>query len=146
MGCFLVVILCGKVRISQKLGGYMNKVLVFTLCLYASTVQANDSLNSELSHVAGGAAMGAGFTYLADYYGEKELRGWIGFGTAAGIGVLGEAIELASGNGEFSALDAGSNALGAAIGAFVTDQWVLMPVVNSRDHYVGITGRIPLAL
>ena len=146
MGWFLAAILCGKVRISQKLGGYMNKVLVVTLCLYATTVQANDSLNSELSHVAGGAAMGAGFTYLADYYGEKEHRGWIGFGTAAGIGVLGEAIELASGNGNFSALDAGSNALGAAIGAFVTDQWVLMPVVNSRDHYVGLTGRIPLAL
>ena len=124
----------------------MNKMLVLVLCLYAITVQANDSFNSELSHVAGGAAMGAGFTYLADYYGEQERRGWIGFGTAAGIGVLGEAIELASGNGEFSALDAGSNALGAAIGAFVTDQWVLMPVVNSRDHYIGLTGRITLAL
>ena len=146
MGWFLAAILGGKVKISQKFGGYMNKVLAFTLCLYVSTVQANDSLNSELSHVAGGAAMGAGFTYLADYYGEKEHRGWIGFGTAAGIGVLGEAIELASGNGEFSALDAGSNALGAAIGAFVTDQWVLMPVVNSRDHYIGLTGRITLAL
>jgi len=103
--------------------------------LLSASVQANDSFNSELSHFAGGAAMGAGFTAVADHYGSREHRGWIGFGISTGIGVVGE---LASRNGDFSALDAGVNALGAALGAFATDRWILAPVVLPEQHYAGL--------
>ena len=46
--------------------------------------------------------------------------------------------ELASRNGDFSALDAGVNALGAALGAFATDRWILAPVVLPEQHYAGL--------
>ena len=103
--------------------------------LLSASAQANDSFNSELSHFAGGAAMGAGFTAVADHYGYREHRGWIGFGISTGIGVVGE---LASRNGDFSALDAGINALGAALGAFATDRWILAPLVLPEQHYAGL--------
>ncbi|MGY3944119.1 hypothetical protein [Aeromonas tecta] len=111
------------------------------LGLLTASAQANDSFNSELSHFAGGAAMGAGFTAIADHYGYREHRGWIGFGVSTGLGVAGELIELASGKGDFSALDAGANALGAAVGAYSTDRWFLAPVVQPESHYVGLVSR-----
>ncbi|HEH9403951.1 TPA: hypothetical protein SIA26_001413 [Aeromonas bestiarum] len=106
--------------------------------LLSASAQANDSFNSELSHFIGGAAMGAGFTAIADHYGYREQRGWIGFGVSTGIGVVGE---LASRNGEFSALDAGANALGAVIGAFATERWILAPVVLPEQRYAGLMTR-----
>ncbi|WP_430480740.1 hypothetical protein QUC30_13215 [Aeromonas caviae] len=78
------------------------------LGLLSASAMANDSFNSELSHVVGGAAMGAGFTAIADHYGYREHRGWIGFGISTGIGIAAELIERASGQGPFSALDAGA--------------------------------------
>lgn len=114
-----------------------NHVCVM-LSLLTASAGANDSFNSELSHFAGGAAMGAGFTAIADHYGYREHRGWIGFGVSTGIGIAGELIERASGKGEFSALDAGANALGAAVGAYATERWWLAPVVMPESHYVGL--------
>lgn len=117
----------------------MRAILVCVMFgLLSTSVQANDSFNSELSHFIGGAAMGAGFTAVADHYGYREQRGWIGFGISTGIGVLGE---LASSNGEFSALDAGANALGAALGAYGTDRWLLAPVLLPERHYAGLMSR-----
>ena len=39
---------------------------------------------------------------------------------------------------DFSALDAGVNALGAALGAFATDRWILAPLVLPEQHYAGL--------
>ncbi|MEG0007205.1 hypothetical protein ACW5XF_03730 [Aeromonas lusitana] len=113
-----------------------NHVCVM-LSLLTASAGANDSFNSELSHFAGGAAMGAGFTAIADHYGYREHRGWIGFGVSTGIGIAAELVEQASGD-DFSALDAGANALGAAVGAYSTDRWWLAPVVLPEAHYVGL--------
>ncbi|WP_323922951.1 hypothetical protein [Aeromonas caviae] len=110
------------------------------LGLLSASAMANDSFNSELSHVVGGAAMGAGFTAIADHYGYREHRGWIGFGISTGIGIAAELIERASGQGPFSALDAGANALGAPAGAYGTDRWLLAPVVLPEQHFAGLTG------
>ena len=113
----------------------MRAILVYVMFgLLSTSVQANDSFNSELSHFIGGAAMGAGFTAIADHYGYREQRGWIGFGISTGIGVVGE---LASSNGEFSTLDAGANALGA----YGTDRWLLAPVLLPERHYAGLMSR-----
>lgn len=117
-----------------------NPVCVM-LSLLTASAGANDSFNSELSHFAGGAAMGAGFTAIADHFGYREHRGWIGFGVSTCIGVAGELLERASDHGDFSALDAGANVLGAAVGAYGTDRWLLAPVVLPEAHYVGLMSR-----
>lgn len=59
---------------------------------------------------------------------------------STGIGIAGELIEKASGQGPFSALDAGVNALGAAVGAYATSEWVLIPVLSPEAGYVGLMG------
>ena len=108
----------------------------FVLVLMALGAEANDSVNSELSHVIGGAAMGAGFTAIADHYGYRENRAWIGFGISTGIGIVGE---FFPGNSGFSLLDASANALGAAIGAYGTSEWILTPVISPDAGYVGLS-------
>jgi len=101
--------------------------------LACAGASANDSFGSEISHVFGGMAIASGATMLADHYGAGTNRGWIGFGTSVGLGFVAEAAQVAS-NGSSqlrgSALDFASNLVGAAIGAWVTDQYILAPVVT----------------
>ena len=107
----------------------------------AGRAQASDSFNSEFSHAAGGAAMAGIATYIADDYWPQD-RGWIGFSVSAAMGVALEGVDSARGNG-FSALDVVSNALGGAVGAFVTDRYILMPVVKKdreQGAYLGVKG------
>lgn len=106
-------------------------------------VQASDSFNSEFSHAAGGALMAGAVTVFADDY-RPQYRGWIGFATSVGVGVALEGVDSANGYG-FSVLDAASNALGAAIGAFVTDHYFLMPVIRpsgEQGAYLGVKGKL----
>ena len=90
-----------------------------------------------MGHAAFGGVLAGGFTWGANYW-WPEYRALVGFGASATLGVLGEA---ASKNG-FSALDAGSHALGAAIGAFITDEYLLAPVIKreaGHTSYIGVT-------
>jgi hypothetical protein len=88
-------------------------------------------------------------TAIADHYGAEENRGWIGFGTAVGLSFVAEAAQVVS-NGSSqlkgSSLDFASALVGAAIGAWVTDRYLLAPVV-ARDgegyRIVGIVMRMP---
>jgi hypothetical protein len=74
--------------------------------------------------------LAGGITYLADEYSSvPEYRGWIGFGLSSALGVIGE---LLSGSNS-SGLDMASHAVGSAIGAFVTDKWILQPVVKREN-------------
>jgi hypothetical protein len=103
---------------------------------------ANDGLGSELSHAAGGAAVAGAATYLADSRWPAD-RGWIGFAAGTGVGILGETFDLAKG-GKFSLLDVASDTLGAALGAVITDGYILRPVVatDQEQHaYFGVKGR-----
>ena len=102
---------------------------------FAQPGQANDDLSSELSHVGGGVALSGAVTAVADHY-HMEHRALIGFGVTSAVGILAEGVQLAVDKDatlSSSALDAGSNMLGASIGAFVTDRYILMPVVK-RDR------------
>jgi len=108
----------------------------------AGSAQATDSFNSEISHVAGGAAMAGVATYFADDHWPQD-RGWIGFSTSVELGVALEGVDSANGN-KFSVLDAASNALGAAVGAFATDHYILMPAVEppgKQGAFLGVTGK-----
>jgi hypothetical protein len=104
------------------------------LALWSGCGWANDSFGSEFSHVVAGAAMASAVTVIADHYGA-ENRGWIGFWTTVSFSFVAEGLQVAS-NGSSqlrgSALDFGSNMLGAALGAWVTDRYLLAPVV-ARD-------------
>lgn len=114
-----------------------------------SCARANESIGSEISHVFAGMGVAAGVTAIADHYGAGENRGWIGFGTAVGLSFFAEAVQVAS-NGSSqlrgSSLDFASNLAGAAIGAWVTDRYLLAPVVakDTEGHrFVGIVVRMP---
>lgn len=98
---------------------------------------ANDSFASEYSHALAGMAIAAGATVAADYFGAGENRGWIGFGTSVGISFVEEAAQvIANGSSQVSgsALDFASNLVGAAFGAWVTDKYILSPVVTKDAH------------
>ena len=114
-------------------------ILVLGMTLAASPAaasknnyQPSNTVNSELGHVAGGAVSAAAVTYLVDRYwpAQRENRGWIGFGLSALGGVVGEGIQYLEVD-YFSWLDAGSHVLGSIIGAYVTDRFILAPVVET---------------
>ncbi|MFH1156592.1 MAG: hypothetical protein V1793_22540 [Pseudomonadota bacterium] len=120
----------------------MKKVVVVFLgiLLMASPALANrgnyqpsNTVNSELGHVAGGIVIGGAVTALVDKYwpAKRDKRGWLGFGIGAAAGFLGEGIQYLDVD-YFSWLDAGSCAVGAAIGAFVTDKFILSPIVKTE--------------
>ncbi|QSX31171.1 hypothetical protein JYB88_05895 [Shewanella cyperi] len=114
-------------------------VSALVLCLLPlSRGWANDSINSELSHFAGGAAMALGTMVIADHYGQNEHRAWLGFGVATGIGILGEVADKAKGH-EVSWLDIAVNSLGAAVGAYGGERWLLTPVIKPEERFAGVT-------
>lgn len=91
---------------------------------------------SETSHVAAGALIAGVATYGADKV-WPEHRALIGFTTSTVVGFAGE-LHARSRGGKFSIADAGFNALGAAAGAFVTDRYLLAPVVTRSDGRVAV--------
>ncbi len=119
-------------------------VLVASSLIVSATLGANDSINSELSHFVGGAAMAGGITAAVDrFYPEYQSdRGMIGFGLSSAIIVGAEGIEYAlHGNGRGQILDAASHIAGSALGAFITDQYILSPVLQtsaSEGKYIGL--------
>lgn len=104
------------------------------LALNAGSAHANESFGSEISHFIAGGVIAGTATAVADHYGVQE-RGWVGFGVSVGISFVFEAVQIAA-NGSSqvgpSALDFFTNMAGSAIGAWVTDQYILQPVVT-RD-------------
>jgi len=95
------------------------------LCL-SRPVLAYDGFTSEISHVAGGALLAGTSTFLVDKFNwSHEHRALVGFGTGATLGVLGELATDGS-----SVIDMASHVLGAAIGAYSTDRWLLRPVIK----------------
>ena len=111
-------------------------MLALALSLGAGASRANESFGSEFSHFIAGAAIAGGVTALADHYGV-ENRAWVGFGTSVGLSFVAEAVQIAAnGSGQVgpSALDFGCNLVGAALGAWVTDRFILAPVVATDSH------------
>jgi hypothetical protein len=119
------------------------------LALWCGCGWANDSFGSEISHVFAGMGVASAVTAIADHYGAEDNRGWIGFGTAVGLSFVAEAAQVVS-NGSSqlkgSSLDFASALVGAAVGAWVTDRYLLAPVVakDAEGHrIVGIVMRMP---
>jgi hypothetical protein len=111
--------------------------------LFTSSVHATDSFESEAAHFVFGAVLAGGITAVVDsYYPEyREHRAMIGFG----ISSVGAALESVyeyhiNGNGRNQAIDALSHIAGSALGAYVTDEYILEPVFQnsaSAGRYIG---------
>lgn len=108
--------------------------IVFVFLMGLSSVSANDSFNSEMSHVIGGAVIAGGITAVVDsYYPEyKADRGMIGFGISSLTIIAFESVTVAlRGDAKGQLLDVASHMAGSAFGAFVTDKFILAPVVTN---------------
>jgi uncharacterized membrane protein YdcZ (DUF606 family) len=120
---------------------------ILSLSALALGVQlyATDSFNSEMSHAVGGAVMAGGITAVVDqYYPEyREERGMMGFGISSAAIVAYQIYEYAEhGNAGGQMLDAAAHIAGSAVGAYLTDKFILSPVVSdspSEGRYVGMT-------
>lgn len=103
--------------------------------------RADNSFNSEASHVVGTALIAGAVTAVANEF-SPENRFLIGFGTTVAGGILYEvAVDK-----RISLLDVGADILGAAIGAYVTDGYILRPVVQhdtgTNETKVGLFSRM----
>jgi len=108
--------------------------IVFIFMMGISSVSANESFNSEISHVIGGAVMAGGITAVVDnYYPEyKADRGMIGFGISSATIIAFESVTIAlNGDAKGQLLDVASHIAGSAFGAFVTDKFILAPVLTN---------------
>ena len=118
----------------MRIGLSFLRGVVLALSFQSSTAMAYDGLTSELSHAAGGALLAGLITQACA---NEEQRAWIGFAVSAAAGALSESLQASRGaRGYSSLLDAASHAAGAAVGAWASDRYLLMPVV--RRPYVGL--------
>jgi hypothetical protein len=117
-------------------------IILYASLLFCGQASAYNGWTSELSHVAGATLVSGGITYWADKYSAyKEQRAWIGFGVSS---LFFTAAELYDGNTYDNRLDIASDIVGSAIGAFVTDKWILKPVVkreSAGSAYIGLETR-----
>lgn len=114
--------------------GLRTSIVAVALTWGACGAWANDSVNSEISHVASGALIAGGATAIGGHY-RIEDRRWFGFATSVGIAAVIEGVQiLTTGPGQVgpSALDFTANLVGAAAGAWFTDRYLLLPIVT-RD-------------
>lgn len=113
----------------------LRAVLLGVALLLSGSAAATNNVYSETSHTLFGVAVGSACTWGADVV-WPEHRALLGFGLAASLGL----IEQSTSKGGFSAVDAGANALGGAIGAFLTDRFLLAPVVrrDAAHSYLGL--------
>lgn len=124
----------------------MKKItLLIAATLMITQLEANTSVSSEMSHFVGGAVMAGGIAAVVDsYYPDyKENRGMIGFWISSAAVIAEQGVEYAlHGDAKGQALDAISHIAGSALGAFVTDQYILSPVIKDSSitgNYVGLT-------
>ncbi|MEN9719547.1 MAG: hypothetical protein RIT13_252 [Pseudomonadota bacterium] len=116
-------------------------VFFVSLTLLTSPLcHASDGFYSEMSHAIGGAAMAS---FITHKYSDSEYRSWIGFGLSTAIIVVAQNYEISkSGKRSSQQLDMVAHALGSALGAWYTDKYVLVPLV--QKNYIGLTLHIPV--
>lgn len=122
------------------------KAFVVSTLMAVSLYSAED-FNSEMSHFVGGTVLAGGVTAIVDhYYPEyRSDRGMIGFGISSAIGFLDQSIQLVEyHNAKGQLLDLAAHVAGSALGACITDLYILSPVIQdsrSEGKYVGVSLR-----
>ena len=113
------------------------KKTVFFLCSMIFTLQlhATETFSSEASHFAGAAVLAGVSTAVVDQFEEyKKNRKMIGFGISAIYGLIDQSIQYEEhGNAGGQLLDLGAHLLGSALGAWMTDKYILSPVIESSE-------------
>ena len=114
----------------------MKRLFLIILFSLANNSFAYDGLTSELSHAAGGAVMAGAITKLFE---ESPNRVLIGVGASSAVSFLAESRQVLSKDAKVSSslLDFGSHTLGSIVGAWVSDKYLLTPVITRS--YSGIT-------
>ena len=110
------------------------KKAVVILCI-GTSLYANDGVGSEMSHLIGGVAAAGAVTYAVDAWWLEyaEDRGWIGFWVSSGVIAIEQFVEYKQhGDAQGQALDTAAHILGSAIGAYVTDKYLLSPIVKEN--------------
>jgi hypothetical protein len=108
----------------------MKKLALLVLLLFAGNSQAYDGLSSELSHLVGGGLLAGVVTRS---FQESEHRAWIGFAASSAVIVLTEQRNFAKPDRRHGAqLDVTWHVLGAALGAWSTDKYLLTPFVSPK--------------
>ncbi|MCL1075043.1 hypothetical protein [Shewanella dokdonensis] len=113
------------------------------LCCCQAHANGNSSLNSELGHFAGGLFTAGAVTALSGHYLPQQDRAQNGFWLPTAVSTLEEFREFAVGDntaGE-ALLDASCFAVGALIGSYSTDHYLLTPTVHKdgeTGHYFGV--------
>jgi hypothetical protein len=122
----------------------ISKILFISACSMVA-LYANDSFSSEASHFAGGAVMAGGITVVIDHYFPeyKFDRGMVGFEVSSAVIIVEQAVEVAlHGNAKGQLLDATSHIAGSVLGAWVTDKYILSPVIQDSSNegkYIGVS-------
>ncbi len=108
----------------------MRKSIFLVALALSGAAHAYDGLTSELSHTAFSAVLAGAVTHA---YQTSENRAWIGFAVATGASALHQGYQAAHGSSlSGSWLDFASSAIGAALGAWGTDKYILTPIVEPR--------------
>lgn len=124
----------------------MKKLIFLFSFLSITSLMANESFNSEISHFGGGIALGGALTAVGDHY-YPENRAMFGFGVSSvGFAIEEMAATALHGNLAGNLLDIAAHTAGSAIGAMVTDKYLLTPVISQdkiNGNFVGLYTRIP---
>jgi hypothetical protein len=111
------------------------KMLLLSACSVL-VLHASNGFNSEASHFVGGAAIAGGTTAIVDsYYPEyRDNRRMIGFGVSSVYIIIEQSFEYAE-NGKASAqlLDTAFHIAGSALGSFITDKYILLPIIKDSE-------------
>lgn len=106
----------------------MNKIGWMLLLCLAGPSHAYDGASSELSHVGTGALLAG---VVTRHFQASEQRAWMGFAVSTAAIVLAEYPNYAKpGRLHGAQLDVASHVVGAALGAWLTDRYVLTPFVS----------------
>lgn len=123
----------------------MKKLILISL-LFTTILTANESFNSEISHFGGGVAIAGALTAVGDHY-YPEDRAMFGFGVSS-VGFAIEEIVVTAKHGNLwgNLLDVAAHTAGSALGAVITDKYLLTPVISQNGmngNFVGLYTRIP---
>ncbi len=109
----------------------MKKLSCLFAVLFAGQAHSYDGMSSQIPHALGGAVLAG---VVAKAFEQSENRAWIGFGVSTALVVAVEGSRLGTGSRRNSQLlDIYSHTLGAAIGSWVTDKYILAPVVSPKS-------------
>ena len=115
--------------------------LLMVSSLYAGT---NNGFESEFGHFAGGVVMAGGITAVVDYYYPEYRpdRAMIGFGVSSAAIIIEQGVEIMlHGDAKGQILDAVCHVAGSALGAYITDKYILSPVIKDtalEGKYIGL--------